>query len=135
AVPPVAGAVRRGADPAVAADPAGHQPAGAARPGHGHQGAGAPDGHGLALGGWLTDSMSWRWVFFINLPIGILALIGVWLFIKDEAAYSPRPFDFLGFGAIVAFIGALQLMLDRGPSLDWLSSKEIWTDLIVAIIA
>ncbi|MBA3812347.1 MAG: DHA2 family efflux MFS transporter permease subunit [Caulobacteraceae bacterium] len=89
---------------------------------------------GPALGGWLTDNLSWRWVFYINLPIGILALAGVTLFMSSEGGGKGRPFDFLGFGALTVFIGAFQLMVDRGPSLDWFSSPEVWTEAIAALI-
>ena len=86
---------------------------------------------GPVLGGWLTDNFSWRWVFFINLPIGILAFAGgAGSSCRATAAGTARPFDFLGFGALVVFIGALQLMLDRGPTLDWFSSPEIWIEAI-----
>jgi DHA2 family multidrug resistance protein len=88
---------------------------------------------GPALGGWLTEQASWRWVFFINLPVGILAFLGVFLFISGDRSAKAKPFDFLGFAMIVAFIGAAQLMLDRGPSQDWFTSPEIWTYLIVAV--
>jgi DHA2 family multidrug resistance protein len=81
---------------------------------------------GPTLGGWLTESLSWRWVFFINLPIGILAFLGVWTFMADDPGGRQRPFDFLGFGTLITFIGTLQLMLDRGPGQDWFDSKEIW---------
>jgi DHA2 family multidrug resistance protein len=90
---------------------------------------------GPALGGWLTDNFSWRWVFYINLPVGILAFMGVWLFIKENKHDNPKPFDFFGFGTLITFVGAAQMVCDRGPSLDWFSSKEIWTEAIVAIIA
>ena len=86
---------------------------------------------GPALGGWLTEQASWRWVFFINLPVGILAFLGVFLFISGDRTTKAKPFDFLGFAMITAFIAAVQLMLDRGPSQDWFSSPEIWTYLIV----
>jgi DHA2 family multidrug resistance protein len=88
---------------------------------------------GPAIGGWLTEQASWRWVFFINLPVGILAFLGVWLFISTDVKRQAKKFDFLGFFAIITFIGALQLILDRGPSQDWFSSSEIWADLLIGI--
>ena len=90
---------------------------------------------GPALGGWLTDNLDWRWVFYINLPVGVLALTGVMMFIAGKKQDNPRPFDFFGFGTLAVFIAAFQLMLDRGPTQDWFSSKEIWTEAIVALIA
>ena len=90
---------------------------------------------GPALGGYLTDNFSWRWCFYINLPIGILALVGVWVFISGDRPARPRRFDFLGFGMLALFVGAFQLVLDRGSSQDWFSSSEVWIEAIVAIIA
>jgi DHA2 family multidrug resistance protein len=90
---------------------------------------------GPALGGWLTDNLSWRWVFYINLPVGALAFAGVVLFISGNKHDNPRPFDFLGFGTLAVFIGSFQLMLDRGPTLDWFASREIWTEAITAGVA
>ncbi len=80
---------------------------------------------GPTLGGWLTETLNWRWVFYINLPIGILAFLGIQAFMADDAGGRQRPFDFLGFGSLVLFVGSFQLMLDRGPSQDWLDSREI----------
>ena len=87
------------------------------------------------LGGWLTDQLSWRWCFFINLPIGLLALIGIWLFVSPDRPERSARLDFIGFGALVVFAAAFQLMLDRGGTLDWFSSPEIWIEAIVAGMA
>ncbi|MBV9995487.1 MAG: DHA2 family efflux MFS transporter permease subunit [Caulobacteraceae bacterium] len=87
---------------------------------------------GPALGGWLTEDLSWRWVFYINIPLGALAFAGVWLFMDRGPDPRLRPFDFLGFGALSVFIVSLQLMLDRGPTLDWFASTEIRIEAICA---
>jgi DHA2 family multidrug resistance protein len=89
---------------------------------------------GPALGGYLTEHFSWRWCFYINLPIGIVALIGIWVFISHDRPTRARPFDFMGFGMLTLFVGAFQMMLDRGPSQDWFQSREIWTYAILAVI-
>ena len=90
---------------------------------------------GPALGGWLTDNLDWRWVFFINLPIGILAFGGVFLFLSEKKSAEKRRFDVLGFASLALAIGGFQMMLDRGPSQDWFASTEIWTYLIVGVIS
>lgn len=79
---------------------------------------------GPGLGGWLTDALSWRWVFYINLPIGILALAGVMFFMSEKRGQT-RPFDILGFTSLAIAIAAIQMVLDRGPSQDWFYSTEI----------
>ncbi|HEY5289906.1 MAG TPA: DHA2 family efflux MFS transporter permease subunit, partial [Caulobacteraceae bacterium] len=89
---------------------------------------------GPVLGGWLTEAYTWRWVFYINVPIGIVAYLGLQLFMEDDPGGRQRPFDFLGFGALITFIGAFQLLLDRGPGQDWFDSKEIWFEAAAALI-
>jgi DHA2 family multidrug resistance protein len=88
---------------------------------------------GPALGGYFTENLSWRWCFYINLPIGILAFLGVLFFISGDRLAKAKKFDFLGFGMITIFIGAFQLVLDRGPSQDWFQSSEIWTETLLAV--
>lgn len=80
---------------------------------------------GPSLGGWLTETLSWRWVFYINLPIGVLAFLGIQTFMAVDDGGRQRPFDVLGFSSLALFVASFQLMLDRGPSLDWLDSREI----------
>jgi len=80
---------------------------------------------GPALGGWLTDNLSWRWVFYINLPIGLLAFAGLSAFLTETRdAVRPR-LDLFGFAMLALAIGAFQLMLDRGQTKDWFNSLEI----------
>ncbi len=90
---------------------------------------------GPAVGGFITEHYSWRWCFYINLPIGILAFLGVLFFTSHDGKNRARPFDFVGFGALVIFIGSVQLMLDRGPSLDWFDSSEIIAYGVIAAMA
>ena len=90
---------------------------------------------GPTLGGWLTDEYSWRWVFYINLPVGILCAVGLMILIKNKASDTPRPFDLLGFTLLSIAIGTFQLMLDRGEQIDWFASKEIITEAAVAGVA
>lgn len=87
---------------------------------------------GPTLGAWLTDNYNWRWVFFINLPIGFLTIIGLMRFMKETAISDDRPFDRFGFLALAVGIGALQLMLDRGEQRDWFQSSEIVAEAIVS---
>jgi DHA2 family multidrug resistance protein len=80
---------------------------------------------GPALGGWLTDNYSWRWVFYVNLPIGALALAGLYAALPRRAPTKPPRFDLFGFVTLSIAVASLQLMLDRGQLLDWFSSREI----------
>jgi DHA2 family multidrug resistance protein len=86
---------------------------------------------GPALGGWLTENYNWRWVFYINVPLGILAFLGI-VSAMSETVIRRSRFDFFGFTALSVGIGALQLMLDRGQLRDWFSSKEIWIEATIA---
>jgi DHA2 family multidrug resistance protein len=87
---------------------------------------------GPTLGGYLTDSYNWRWVFFINLPFGIVAVSGLFLFLHERHKDVNLRFDWLGFTALSVGLGALQLMLDRGPGKDWFSSPEIVAEAVFA---
>ncbi|HXP31952.1 MAG TPA: DHA2 family efflux MFS transporter permease subunit [Stellaceae bacterium] len=88
---------------------------------------------GPTVGGWLTDNYSWRWVFYINLPVGILAFAGIMLFVAETAKDRTRPFDLFGFAMLSLAVGSLQMMLDRGEQQDWFNSTEIWIELGLAI--
>jgi DHA2 family multidrug resistance protein len=89
---------------------------------------------GPTLGGWLTDSYNWRWVFFINVPIGLLAIYGTWRYLRPVAASRRMTFDVFGFATLSLGIGALQLLLDRGQQNDWFSSTETWIEAVVLIV-
>src|ERR1700692_2454998 len=90
---------------------------------------------GPVLGGWLTEAYSWRYVFYINLPIGILAFLGMRVFLTDTARNPNEKLDWFGFGTLSLGIGALQVMLDRGEQLDWFGSGEIVIEAIIAASA
>jgi MFS transporter, DHA2 family, multidrug resistance protein len=89
---------------------------------------------GPTLGGWLTDSYNWRWVFFINVPIGLLAAYGVWQYIRPVPGPKRLRFDMFGFATLSLAIGALQLLLDRGQQNDWFSSTETWIEAIALVV-
>jgi DHA2 family multidrug resistance protein len=86
---------------------------------------------GPTLGGWLTDSYNWRWVFFINVPVGALAFYGIWKYIRNVPAARRMNFDMFGFATLSIAIGALQMLLDRGEQNDWFSSRETWIEAVV----
>ena len=90
---------------------------------------------GPVLGGWLTESYTWRWVFYINLPIGALAFVGITSFLPETARDICAKLDWLGFGTLSLGIGALQVLLDRGEQLDWFGSGEILIEAIIAASA
>jgi MFS transporter, DHA2 family, multidrug resistance protein len=87
---------------------------------------------GPTVGGWLTETYNWRYVFYINLPFGILAAAGLIIFLPGGKEHRPQRFDWLGFSVLAIGIGALQLMLDRGHDQDWFTSREIVTEAVFA---
>lgn len=93
---------------------------------------------GPTLGGWITDNYSWRWIFFINLPVGIVALLLVFRLVEDppwakKAIGAGGKFDYIGVGLLAVGIAALQVMLDKGQEDDWFGSRFILTLAIVAV--
>lgn len=90
---------------------------------------------GPILGGWISDSWHWGWIFFINIPIGIAAGWLSWRILKDRETQTARqPIDKIGLVLLVFGVGALQMMLDRGKELDWFASAEIVTLAVVALV-
>jgi len=87
---------------------------------------------GPMLGGYLTDTYSWRWVFYVNVPFGVAASIGLLVFFKDSVYNALLKFDWFGFAAMAMGVGALQLMLDRGTTKDWFSAPEIIIEFTMA---
>ena len=90
---------------------------------------------GPVLGGWLTSVYSWRFVFYINLPIGIIAFLGMSSFLTETPRNATAKLDWFGFGTLSLAIGAMQVLLDRGEELDWFGSGEIVTEAIIAASA
>jgi MFS transporter, DHA2 family, multidrug resistance protein len=89
---------------------------------------------GPTLGAWLTDNYNWHWVFFINLPVGIVTIAGLFLFMDETKSQQHLRFDWFGFLALAVGIGALQLMLDRGEQLGWFESPEIVAETIISVV-
>jgi DHA2 family multidrug resistance protein len=90
---------------------------------------------GPALGGWLTEDFSWRWVFFINVPFGVLSYYGLWRYTRETPRDASSRFDVFGFVTLSLAIGLMQMMLDRGEQKDWFSSTEILVEGIGAAVA
>jgi MFS transporter, DHA2 family, multidrug resistance protein len=92
---------------------------------------------GPTLGGWLTDNWSWRWTFYINLPVGVLAIFLMSLVLEDPPWIHARrdyPLDRIGFGLIALFLGTLQIILDKGQDADWWGAVWIrWSMLVCAL--
>jgi MFS transporter, DHA2 family, multidrug resistance protein len=90
---------------------------------------------GPVLGGWLTEFYSWRYVFYINGPLGVFTLLGLMTFLPESPRNSDQRLDWFGFAALSVALGAFQIMLDRGEMKDWFGSAEVVTEALVAVSA
>src|ERR1700731_4225954 len=89
---------------------------------------------GPSLGAWLTETYSWHWVFFVNLPFGIFTVLGLLVFMDETRKDRELRFDWFGFAALAIGIGSLQIALDRGEQLGWTESNEIIAEFIISIV-
>ena len=91
---------------------------------------------GPLLGGWITDNISWPWIFYINVPVGLLSALMTWsIYRKRETPTRKLPIDTVGLSLLVLWVAALQLMLDKGKELDWFASTEIIAFAVIAVVA
>jgi DHA2 family multidrug resistance protein len=86
------------------------------------------------FGGWLTDNYNWRWVFYINVPFGILAVLGLLIYYPDTK-HERKSFDFFGFAMLSLAVGVLQILLDRGPTKGWFDATEIKVEAVISAVA
>jgi DHA2 family multidrug resistance protein len=90
---------------------------------------------GPMLGGWITDNFTWPWIFFINVPVGLLSIGAVWLiYHKRESVTRKPPVDAIGMALLVIWVGALQLMLDQGKEKDWFESPIVIIFAVIAVL-
>jgi DHA2 family multidrug resistance protein len=90
---------------------------------------------GPLLGGWITDNISWPWIFYINIPVGLIAAATTWSIYRKRDPGSKRlPFDYVGLALLVIWVGAMQVMIDKGKELDWFGSTQIVVLALVAVI-
>ena len=91
---------------------------------------------GPILGGWISDNYTWPWIFYVNIPVGAIAIAGTWFVFRDrESATHKLPIDTLGLVLLVIWVGALQIMLDKGKDLDWFNSPIIVGLAITSAVA
>jgi MFS transporter, DHA2 family, multidrug resistance protein len=91
---------------------------------------------GPVLGGWITDNISWPWIFYVNVPVGAVAGMVTWtIYRKRETPTERVPIDKVGLGLLVIWVGSLQVLLDKGKDLDWFHSGQIVALAIVAVVA
>jgi len=90
---------------------------------------------GPILGGWISDNISWPWIFYVNIPVGIVAAIATWaIFRTRDSVIKKAPIDSVGLGLLVIWVGSLQVMLDKGKDLDWFSSTTVVALALTALI-
>ena len=89
---------------------------------------------GPTLGAWLTDTYDWRWVFYVNVPIGVVGFAGIWLYLPAGTLERARRFDWLGFVSLAVGIAGFQLVLDRGETKDWFGSYEIVIEATMCVV-
>ena len=90
---------------------------------------------GPVLGGWITDNYSWPWIFYINIPVGVLTVAVSWMvYHKRETPTARVPIDGVGLGLLMLWVGSLQILLDKGKDLDWFASPVIITLALVAVV-
>ncbi|WP_109479462.1 DHA2 family efflux MFS transporter permease subunit [Paraburkholderia sp. C35] len=91
---------------------------------------------GPILGGWISDNISWPWIFYVNIPVGIVAALATWaIFRNRDSVIKKAPIDMVGLVLLITWVGSLQVMLDKGKDLDWFSSTTIIVLALVAVIA
>ena len=90
---------------------------------------------GPVLGGWITDNIAWPWIFYINVPVGILAGLLTWIVYRKRETPTRRiPIDGVGLGLLILWVGSMQVMLDKGKDLDWFNSTQIIVLAVVAVV-